>query len=61
MKSAEQERLELEEAKRVAEEARIAAEQSANMEKEERERKVRHSQKFDFTISVPNFWQACEN
>ena len=61
MKSAEQERLELEEAKRVAEEARISAEQSANMEKEERERKVRHSQKFDFIISVPNFWQACEH
>ena len=40
MKSAEQERLELEEAKRVAEEARIAASQSTNMEKEEREYKV---------------------
>ena len=40
MKSAEQERLELEAAKRAAEEARIAAEQSAHMEKEERERMV---------------------
>ena len=40
MKSAEQERLELEEAKRAAAEARIAASHSTNMEKEERECKV---------------------
>ena len=40
MKAAEQERRELEEARRVAEEARIAAEEAANLEKEERERKV---------------------
>ena len=40
MKSAEQERRELEEAQRAANEARIAAEAAAHMEKEERERKV---------------------
>ena len=40
MKSAEQERRELEEAQRAADEARIAAEAAAHMEKEERERKV---------------------
>ena len=43
MKSAEQERRELEEAQRAANAARIAAEAAANMEKEERERKVQWS------------------